>query len=245
MLDLDRELRDLDIAWPETPDIAGAVRARILATAPLRPVAAPAPARPRRNRRTLLVVLAALLLGAPATTLAVSPGARDAVLELLGLKSVRVERQEPRPDARPEIGPLGTRVDLATARRRAGFALRVPEGRQAAGIYLDRLPQGGPLVVTFDYERLIVQQFEATTTPVIEKALGQATSIARLRIDGARAYFIGGAHGFAYVRPDGDANYEPQRLAGNTLLLERDGILTRIEGDVGQSEAVRIAESLR
>jgi hypothetical protein len=40
--------------------------------------------------------------------------------------------------------------------------------------------------------------------------------------------------------------YEDQRLAGNTLLVERaDGLLLRIEGKLDRAEAVRIAESVR
>jgi hypothetical protein len=34
------------------------------------------------------------------------------------------------------------------------------------------------------------------------------------------------------------------RLAGNTLLVERDGVLVRIEGELSRERAVEIAESL-
>ena len=51
-----------------------------------------------------------------------------------------------------------------------------------------------------------------------------------MTVDGAPAYWIVGAHGFAY-QTGSDGAYEDQRLAGNTLLVERaDGVLLRIEG---------------
>ena len=62
---------------------------------------------------------------------------------------------------------------------------------------------------------------------------------------GDPAFFISGAdHGFAYIQRGSTDSFEPQRLAGNTLLVERsDGVLLRVEGEVEREEAVRIAES--
>ncbi len=41
--------------------------------------------------------------------------------------------------------------------------------------------------------------------------------------------------------------FEPPRLAGNTLLVDRaaDGVLLRIEGELSREAAVRIAQSVR
>jgi hypothetical protein len=83
---------------------------------------------------------------------------------------------------------------------------------------------------------------------VIEKTIGNASKFERLRVGGDPAYFISGAqHGFAYVSTEsGDPVFEDQRLAGNTLLVERgDGLLLRIEGRISRDQAVRIAESMR
>ena len=39
--------------------------------------------------------------------------------------------------------------------------------------------------------------------------------------------------------------FEEQRLAGNTLLVERpDGLLIRVEGDIARDRAVAIARSI-
>ena len=75
----------------------------------------------------------------------------------------------------------------------------------------------------------LVQTFEATASPFIEKTVSSADGVERLTIDGAPAYWITGSHGFAFQSPNGVA-YDEQRLADRTLLLERDGQLTRVEG---------------
>ena len=99
----------------------------------------------------------------------------------------------------------------------ASYLTTLPDGSQAASLlYAD-----GPV---------LVQTFRARATPFIEKTIGSGAQLERLTVDGAPAYWIKGAHGFAY-RPATSGAYDEQRLAGNTLLVDRaDGILLRIEG---------------
>jgi hypothetical protein len=237
--ELELELRELRIEWPETPDIASAVEPRL---------AAP-PARRRRWRLDrpgwqLAVAATALLI---AVVMAIPP-ARAAVLDLLGLGSVRITREEPSSFGR-ELA-LGDPVTLERARD--AFPVLLPdELGEPDGVYLYEHPQMGPrvdLVYRTDSGRLLVTEFRAVATPLIEKTLGTGAKLERLRVDGDPAFFISGApHGFAYLNPDtGDANFEEQRLAGNTLLVERsDGVLVRMEADFTRDEAVALAESLR
>ena len=128
MSDLHEELTALSVDWPETPDLAGAV-ARAAGRRRARPpgrAAAPASPGGRRSPTALAAIAAAFAL-----TMAASPDARSAVLEWLGLKSVKIERREPSAPA-PQPGTLGsglglgTPVTLAQARRGAPF-LRLPE----------------------------------------------------------------------------------------------------------------------
>jgi hypothetical protein len=169
--------------------------------------------------------------------MAASPDARSDVLEWLGLKSVNIERREPRP---VDSGlQLGTPVTLEEARRRAPFlslpaALGEPSavhaGRDSVALVYD-----GPI---------LVQEFPARVEPFIEKTLGMGARLERLRVDGAPAYWITGAHGFAYESDEG-GRFEDQRLAGNTLLVERsDGLLIRVEGELARDRAVAIARSV-
>jgi hypothetical protein len=181
------------------------------------------------------------------------------VLEWLGLKSVKVERREPTapPPSPGALGSglgLGTPVSLAEARRHAPF-LRVPA---AEGLGRpDAVYAGGGDGVSLVYgERpgyaradatgaaLLVQEFRARVTPFIMKSVGEGAQLERLRVDGAPAYFISGSHGFAYEQ-DGSTDFEQQRIAGNTLLVERpDGVLVRVEGDLSRDDAVAIAQSV-
>jgi len=236
---LERDLAELQVEWPETPDIAAAVSVRLVAL----------PARRRwwvaRPAWQLAVAAVALVI---AIIMAVPP-TRAAVLDLLGLRSVRIEHREPRPSTFGRGLSLGTPVTLAQARRKADFPVRVPAalGPPDAAYFSEN-----PARVDFVYREghrvaTLVTELRAAATPVIQKAVGSASNFEQFRVGGDRAYFISGArHGFAFI-PAGSQEpmYEDQRLAGNTLLVERrDGLLLRIEGKLDRAEAVRIAESV-
>jgi len=249
MSDLHAELTALNVEWPATPDLVDGVLGRI------------EPAGPARRRlawRPAIAYGVAAVAAAFALTMAVSPDARSAVLEWLGLKSVKVERREP---AAPPPSPgtlgsglgLGTPVPLDEARDRSPF-LRIPTADDLGDP--DAVYVGGSSVSLVYGERpgypradatgaaLLVQEFPARVEPFIEKSLGSGARLERLRVHGAPAYFITGAHGFAY-ETDAGVDFEDQRLAGNTLLVERgDGLLIRVEGDVSRDQAVAVAASV-
>jgi hypothetical protein len=247
MRDLHEELTALSVDWPATPDLAARVTARL---------ERPAPA--RRAWRPALAYGLAALAAAFALTMAASPDARSAVLEWLGLKSVRIEPREPTAPP-PQPGTLGSGLGLGTpvtpaeARREAPFlslpaaeGLGRPDafyvGAQDVSLVYGERP--GFARSTTTGAALLVQEFRARVGPFIEKTLGEGSGLERLRVDGDPAYFITGAHGFAYDA-EGEVRFEDQRLAGNTLLVERaDGLLIRVEGDIARDRAVAIARSI-
>src|SRR3954451_13824401 len=114
------ELAALEVAWPPTPDLAGAVLARLEEEA----APGPAPARRawRRSRRAgarsarrfapVVAWAAAALVGVLAITMAASPSARSAILEWLGLKSVKIERKAPTATPQPRRSALGEGLQL-------------------------------------------------------------------------------------------------------------------------------------
>jgi hypothetical protein len=243
---LEDRLRELEVDWPATPDLAAAVEARLTALAPVR----------RATRWRVAVVAVVVVAG-----VAASP-ARSALLDLVGLRGARVERREPPPHPIVTPGPfgeglrLGEPATLRSARARAGFALTVPASLGAPdAVWLD----GPPARVSFVYRRrpgirpsphtaaaLLLTQFPARATPVLQKAIGSRARLTRLEVPHARVYAITGRpHGFAWIAPDGTTAFEDRRLAGTTLLVERDdGILLRAEGELSAARARALAREL-
>jgi hypothetical protein len=255
------ELAALEVAWPPTPDIAGTVLARLEEPAPAPSV------RPHWRRRLVpaFAWAAAAIVAALAITMAASPSARSAILEWLGLKSVKIERKAPTATPQPrrsQFGAelvLGRSVSLAEARRLADFRIRVPGALPAPdAVWYDAPPPaGGRISLVYRPQPgltrspqtgtgLLVSEWRATVSPVIQKSAGNAR-VERFRIGGDPAFFISGEpHGVAWIGEDGQIDFDEQRLAGNTLLVERsDGLLLRVEGDITRAAATRVAQSLR
>jgi hypothetical protein len=239
---LEQELRELQVDWPETPDITASIAGRLVAPRPRRWVFA-------RPAWQLAIAGVALLIA----VVMVIPPARAAVLDLLGFSSVRIERREPRVSRFGQSLSLGDPVTLEAAKRRAGFPVAAPAALgDPDAVYLYIHPVSGPRV-DMVYRAgntarvgVLVTEFEARATPVIQKAVGSGAKVEQFPIDGAPAIFISGRpHGFAYTPANGETTFEDQRLAGNTLLVDRsDGVLLRVEGRLSRAEAVRIARSV-
>ncbi len=228
--DLERALRELDVDWPATPDLAAAVATRIAAEP--RNLKGPGPF---RFRRRVAALIAAVLIGG---TLAV-PEARSTVFRWLGIESVEIRREAPRatPGAALDLG-TPTTIDALTVPVLRARGLGTP------GVYLTTLPDGSRAPSLVYDGPVLVQTFRARVTPFIEKTIGTGATVERLDVDGATAYWIEGGHGFAYQSATGFGFEEP-RIAGNTLLVERrDGLLLRIEGVRDRERAVAIARSV-
>ena len=249
MNDLEHALRTLDVDWPETPDLATAVALRLeVEPAPARErwrdrgTGAPAtrshtPARHWRRRAAYALAAVALLFGG---TMAASPAARTDVLRWLGLKSVEIKRGRPHPGATLRLGTPTT----VKALRAAGVPVRVPQRLGEPDAYETALPDGSRAASIVYPGPILVQTFKASVEAFIEKTVAGADAVQRVRVDGKPGYFITGAHGFAYQRGN-SFNYEDQRIAGNTLLLEGGGVLLRVEGKISRDRALEIARSVQ
>jgi hypothetical protein len=253
MNDLETALRELDVEWPETPDLATAVTARLAAEtrtgegrerrvsrAVLAKLGGRSPrGRRRRALRARLAYFAAALVILGGGTLAASPAARSSVFEWLGLKSVEIKREAPRP-------VVGRSLDLGTPLTELPRGTRVPTALGAPDTAYDTTLPDGTKTVSLVYAspahppQVLVQVFRAQASPFIQKTLGQGATAERV----PNGYWITGAHGFAYQSATG-FGYERQRLADRTLLIERDGLLIRVEGALTKARALAIADSLK
>jgi hypothetical protein len=254
--------RELD--WPETPDLASSVTARLRAV-----TAAESPAAARRRRlrdllppaglrRALVLALVSLLVLAGGVFAAV-PGVRDAVLEFLGLQGATIERRETLPTPPPERPlDLGTRTTLEDAAGRLAFEPLVPaDPGEPDGVYVHPRAPGGELSLTYRPRPglprarttnlgLLVTEIRGDLSPeFFGKLAGPGTEVERLSIGGEPAAWLEGTtHFFFYRGPDGEMVENELRIAQNVLLLERGPLLVRLEGAFDRERAIEIARSL-
>lgn len=246
MPELEAQLRALadDVVWPATPDLAAAV--------------ARAPREPRRlrrrTRRALAAGLAALLL-VPAAAVAF-PGARDDVLEWLGLRDVEIHRApSPPADARPELeADLGHRVSLAQAQREAGFTAALPAelgapdrvrvtGQRISLIYAPR--PGLPKLAEVDAGLIVTESRGGIPGQYLKKMLYGGTGVQRVRVRGGHGVYIsGGEHGYIYDTPSGTIEEDRPLLAGPTVIWAAGGRVHRLETAARRATALRIARSV-
>jgi hypothetical protein len=219
---------------PPPPDVVPAVVARL----PRR--------RGRRSRpawRALAVALAAMLLLA-AAALAV-PSTRDAILRVLGLRGVEIERVTHLPPLPPgkfaRLG-LGTRISFERARHAASFTALLPAN--AAEAYLGHDVPGGRISVVIG--KVLIIEFRGTTTPFIFKVIGPGTTVQRLRVNrGPGMYLSGAPHEVLFEERTGVFQTDRVRLAGNVLIWQQGPVIVRIEGARSLEQAIAIARSLR
>ena len=146
--------------------------------------------------------------------MAVSPSARTDVLRWLGLESVEIKREVPRPRPGASL-QLGTPTTVEALR----VPVLVPKALGEPDAYKTTLSDGTVAASLVYPGPVLVQTFKASARRFIEKSVASADAVEEVRVDGKPGYFITGAHGFAYESGP-NVNYEDQRIAGNTLLLE-------------------------
>jgi len=229
--DLEARLSELAVEWPEAPDVAPRVRARL-------------EARPRRRLWPRIAVPVAVL-----ALVAAVPPARSTVLDWLGLDGVKIERVPKAPTPAPTITPLdlGERVPLASAKL-VPSELGAPDAVYRADDVVTLLyrPRGGlPESENTGAGALITQLPGRTNEIYIHKFAGPNTKVERVTIDGEPGFWLAGAsHGVLYEHPSGAVREAPARLAGHTLIWQRGAVTLRLEADITKERALAIARSI-
>jgi hypothetical protein len=219
---------------PPAPDVVPAVLSRL-------------PARRRRRRparRTLVLALAATLLLAGAAMAA--PPTRHEILQILGLRGVRIERVRKLPPAAASTGRrlgLGQPIPLARARHAAGFTALLPPAPAVA--YVGHDVPGGRVSLLIG--RVLITEFRGdATTPYIFKVIGPGTRLKYVRVNGGRGFYLSGApHQVLFRARNGNVEADSVRLAGNVLMWQQGPLTMRIEGIHTLAQAFALARSLR
>jgi len=216
------------VAPPTPPDLADAVLARL-----------DEPTRPRRRWTVAVAAVAALI-----AALGLSPQVRAFAADLLERAGIVVSDDEP--DAAPtpeEPLPSSAQSDLARAVEAATFPLSAPRdlGEPESVTIVDH---GRVVSMSWRDGDVVLDQFDGSMGPVFEKQIGDL-DIAPVTLDGTIGWWIPGPHDLLYVDRDGEVVSATARLAGRTLIWEREGVTSRLEVDgLGRREAVAIARTV-
>jgi hypothetical protein len=213
-------LAALEVEWPETPDVAPRVRARL-------------EARPRRRRWPRLAIPLAVV-----ALVAAVPPARSTVLDWLGIGGETIQRVPQQPTPAPGSTPpdFGRRIPLPS-----DAPVPAALGRPDA-VYEENE------IVTLDYRepRAVLSYFPGRTNrEFVRKFAGPDTTIDRVTVNGEPGFWVAGAlHGVIYESPSGSVVEAPSRLAGNTLVWRRGDRTLRLEADISKERALEIARSI-
>lgn len=222
-MNLEHELRALDVAFPPEPELEARVLARL--------------ERPRR-RRLLAAALAAL---AAVGSLLAIPQTRAAILELLRIGGVSVERVATQPSAPSRPAALGSRGTFDDVRREVEFPLLAPDAEFES--YLDESVPGG--MVNLRWDRLLLSQWRGEQLPFVQKQVGPGARLVSMTVRGVPGLWIAGArHGIVYRDESGEIVAKSRRLAGNVPIWERGGVTHRLEGPRTPAQAHAVARDL-
>jgi hypothetical protein len=239
-----------ELEFPETPDVAAAVRRRL--------GEAPGRKRVRLPEARRLAVAFAVLLAVVGAVLAVPP-ARSAILEFLGLRGATIERVETLPELPAAVRDAipGRAVSLEEAQQSVEFEVLVPGLLdEPDNVFYSPSVPGGRISLVYGPDDslpasrytgvgLLVTEFRGDFTPeLVGKLVDGGVSVEPVTVGGQPGYWIeGGPHVFFFRDARGDVLEDTMRLAGNTLLVERGTTLVRLEGS--RELTLAIAESLR
>jgi hypothetical protein len=253
-LDLEQALRDLGprYPYPPTPNLATAVRTRIVAgpAALIRPIAL------WRDPRRLALAAAVLLVVAGAAAL-INPATRDAIAHFFHVRGVIVTRA---PSPLPSLSPatplyLGRLTTLEEAQRTVRFTIVVPpELGTPDAVYVASGPPGGEVALAYKPRPgiplvgetalgVLVTEFRGDLVPgFITKEVGPGTTLEETSVNGDPGWWIAGQPHMIIVRTSpGDSRPEILRLASNTLVWEHGGVTYRIESGLSKADAMRLA----
>lgn len=237
--DLEAALRELgEHVGPSAPPpdgVARAVRARLEAE--------PATGAPKgswwRTPRWIAAFVAVLL----AVLLGLTPQGQAAVERVLRFAGIELHIGDPGPlpSGVPRALPGEKRVTLAEARDMVPFAFLVPA---VLGDPADvRVADGGRLVSMF-WPGIRLDAYAGVVDVLWRKDVG-APFPEEVRVGESHGWWVQAPHGLTYLSRDGIGSKDLARVAGPTLVWQREQAGYRLEGLPELARAREIAMSLR
>lgn len=211
--------------------------------------------RPETRRRRRWAPATAALVVLVALSLVLSPQAREAMADLLGVAGIEIEFT---PGFKDPVGAgldLGRQVSLDAAVEAVDFPVSVPDWPgEPDGVYLSEgrvhmvwaggegLPASGDAGVG-----LLYTQFHSDgVSDRLVKSLGPGSTVIPIEVAGWSGFWIeGDPHVISIEDDSGHRVEEKPRLAGNVLMWETEEVTHRLETMLELGEALRIAESMR
>ncbi len=227
------------LPYPETPNVAGAVRAQMLRDG-----------QPRAGRQRLLV--AGLVVALLVAGLLAVPQVRAAIVRALRIGAIRIfvleDGATPTPGTPlPPPTALAGEATLAEAQRQAGFPIRLPTHPPDLGlpdhVYVQEV--GGPVVVLVWMDRERPERVSLALHQLGPGTFGdkfQPRVVEETDVGGSPAAWTEGP----YLLELRGGSVDVVRLVTGHVLVWAEGEVTyRLESDLELEEAVRIAESLK
>jgi hypothetical protein len=255
-MELELALRDLGARYPypPTPNLALAVRRRIVA----QPVAALRRVPLWRDPRRLALAAAVVLVLAGAAAL-INPTTRDAIAHFFHVRGVIVSRlTSPLPSLSP-VTPLnlGRRTTMADAQSAVSFSIAVPPSLGTPdAVYVDSEVPGGEVALAYTPRPgiplvkqtalgVLITEFRGDLIPgFLTKEVGPSTTLEETSVNADPGWWIAGAPHMVITRIGASDYPVSLRMAANTLIWEHGGVTYRIESGLSKSDAFRIAAGL-
>jgi hypothetical protein len=224
------------LPYPQTPDIAGAVAARLRA-----PESSAGMGYSPWFRPQFAGAFAAALVTVMAVTLAV-PASRTALAEFFGLDNVEIT-VGPNEPGLPTLSPddIGRETALGEAEAALGFAAALPDGGRPDAVYVVDDAQGpAGMILVFEDEAFELWQ---TTRLNFLKRIPNASFVHEVDVGGVTGFWIEPGHSAALENTGLEAFH--RGVDRGVLLWQRGETTYRLEMDSSRGEAVEVAESLR
>ena len=156
----------------------------------------------------------------------------------------------------PDLG-LGPSVSMAEAIADTGLPDPTPPLLgEPLSVHVVQPPDSGQIVVVYGPSDLLPQSSVTGVGALVSvipaqlgegqfaKTLGSTSTVTAVEVDGADGFWIEGEPHQLFFESNGQILPDTLRLATNTLLWQRDGIVYRLEADIPLATAVRIATGI-